>query len=166
MLARCTSNAEAGQTVTLTVNGKSHTATVGSDGTWQATLNATHSEVEFDSKMMYVDAYVNKADGMLVGPYSNYGPGFDYVGGTGWNSGKRKVDALDLFADGSYELFGRQHNLMFGGSYSKQNNRYFSSWANIFPDEIGSFYNFNGNFPQTDWSPQSPRPRCLPEHSR
>lgn len=39
----------------------------------QATLNATHSEVEFDSKMMYVDAYVNKADGMLVGPYSNYG---------------------------------------------------------------------------------------------
>lgn len=98
--------------------------------TWQATLNATHSEVEFDSKMMYVDAYVNKADGMLVGPYSNYGPGFDYVGGTGWNSGKRKVDALDLFADGSYELFGRQHNLMFGGSYSKQNNRYFSSWAN------------------------------------
>ena len=257
--------------------------------TWQATLNATHSEVEFDSKMMYVDAYVNKADGMLVGPYSNYGPGFDYVGGTGWNSGKRKVDALDLFADGSYELFGRQHNLIyaatrvtladplhlilgarytnwrvdtltysmeknhttpyaglvfdindnwstyasytsifqpqndrdssgkylapitgnnyelglksdwmnsrltttlaifrieqdnvaqstgtpipgsngetaykavdgtvrFGGSYSKQNNRYFSSWANIFPDEIGSFYNFNGNFPQTDWSPQS-----------
>lgn len=111
--------------------------------------------------MMYVDAYVNKADGMLVGPYSNYGHGFDYVGGTGWNSGKRKVDALDLFADGIYELFGRQHNLMFGGSYSKQNNRYFSSWANIFPDEIGSFYNFNGNFPQTDWSPQSPH-RTIP----
>ncbi|HDZ8498355.1 TPA: Ig-like domain-containing protein [Escherichia coli] len=36
-----TSNAEAGQTVTLTVNGKSHTATVGSDGTWQVTLPAT-----------------------------------------------------------------------------------------------------------------------------
>ena len=54
----------------------------------------------------------------------------------------------------SYELFGRQHNLMFGGSYSKQNNRYFSSWANIFPDEIGSFYNFISNF-LTDWSPQA-----------
>ncbi len=48
------------------------------------------------------------------------------VGGTGWNSGKRKVDAIDL-ADGAYELFGRQHNMMFGGSYSKQNNRYFSA---------------------------------------
>ena len=123
--------------------------------TWQATMNATHSEIKFDSKTMYVDAYVNKADGMLVGPYSSYGPGYDYVGGTGWNSGKRKVDALDLFADGGYDLFGRQHNLMFGGSYSKQNNRYLSSWANVFPAEIGSFNNFNGNFPQTDWAPQS-----------
>ena len=58
-------------------------------------MNATHSEVKFDSKMMYVDAYVNKADGTLIGPYGSYGPGYDYVGGTGWNSGKRKVDAVD-----------------------------------------------------------------------
>lgn len=124
--------------------------------TWQATMNATHSEITFDSKMMYVDAYVNKATGMLVGPYSSYGPGYDYVGGTGWNSGKRKVDAVDLFADGGYDLFGRQHNLMIGTSYSKQNNRYFSSWANVFPDEVGSFYSFNSaTFPETSWGPQS-----------
>lgn len=124
--------------------------------TWQATMTATHSEVKFDSKMMYVDAYVNKETGMLVGPYGNYGPGYDYVGGTGWNSGKRKVDAVDLFTDGGFDLFGRQHNLIVGGSYSKQNNRYFSSWANVFPDEIGSFNNFNaGSFPETNWGPQS-----------
>lgn len=123
--------------------------------TWQATMNATHSEVKFDSKMMYVDAYVNKADGTLIGPYGSYGPGYDYVGGTGWNSGKRKVDAVDLFADGGYDLFGRQHNLMLGGSYSKQNNRYESAWSNVFPNEIGSFYTFDGNFPETNWNPQS-----------
>lgn len=123
--------------------------------TWQATMNATHSEVKFDSKMMYVDTYVNKADGTLIGPYGSYGPGYDYVGGTGWNSGKRKVDAVDLFADGGYDLFGRQHNLMLGGSYSKQNNRYESAWANVFPNEIGSFYTFDGNFPETNWNPQS-----------
>jgi len=124
--------------------------------TWQATLNATHSEVKFDSKMMYIDAYVNKADGTLIGPYGSYGPDYEYVGGTGWNSGKRKVDALDLYADGSYDLFGRQHNLMLGGSYSKQNNRYFSSWDNVFPDQIGNFDNFNSaSFPETNWKPQS-----------
>ena len=124
--------------------------------TWQATMTATHSEVKFDSKMMYVDAYVNKETGMLIGPYASYGPGYDYVGGTGWNSGKRKVDAVDLFTDGGFDLFGRQHNLMIGGSYSKQNNRYLSSWANVFPDEIGSFSGFNAaNFPETNWGPQS-----------
>lgn len=124
--------------------------------TWQATLNATHTEIKFDSKTMYLDSYVDKTTGMLVGPYANYGEGYDYIGGTGWNSGKRKVDALDLFADGSYELFGRQHNMMVGGSYSKQNNRYFSSWANVFPNEVGNFNNFDSaSFPQTNWKPQS-----------
>ncbi len=123
--------------------------------TWQATLNATHTEAKFDSKTMYLDAVVNKETGMLVGPYGSYGPGFDYVGGTGWNSGKRKVDALDLFADGSYDLFGRQHNLMVGTSYSKQTNRYFNTWANVFPDELGSFYDYDGNFPETNWGEQT-----------
>ncbi|KNC91559.1 hypothetical protein GM30_23075, partial [Trabulsiella odontotermitis] len=33
--------AEAGQTVTLNLNGQSHTATVASDGTWQVTLSAS-----------------------------------------------------------------------------------------------------------------------------
>ncbi|SUH38091.1 ferric-rhodotorulic acid outer membrane transporter [Salmonella enterica subsp. enterica] len=119
---------------------------------WQATLNATHTEVKFDSKMMYIDALVDKETGTLVSPY---GASYPVVGGTGWNSGKRKVDAIDLFADGAYELFGRQHNMMFGGSYSKQNNRYFSAWANVFPDDIGNFSAFNGNFPQTHWAPQN-----------
>ncbi|MDU1083402.1 MAG: ferric-rhodotorulic acid/ferric-coprogen receptor FhuE, partial [Leclercia adecarboxylata] len=116
---------------------------------WQATLNATHTEAKFDSKAMYIDAFVNKSTGMLEGPYSNYGPGFDYIGGTGWNSGKRKVDAVDLFADGGYELLGRQHTMMVGGSFSRQTNRYTNSWANVYPDEFGSFYDYNGNFPET-----------------
>ena len=37
-------NAEAGQIVTVTLNGKNHTATVGSDGSWSVTLPA--SEVQ------------------------------------------------------------------------------------------------------------------------
>lgn len=122
---------------------------------WQATLNATHTQAKFDSKAMYLDAYVDKSTGMLVGPYASYGPGYDYVGGTGWNSGTRKVDAVDLFADGSYELFGRQHTAMIGGSYSRQTNRYINTWANVYPDEFGSFYDYeDGRFPETNWGQQ------------
>lgn len=101
--------------------------------------------------MMYIDALVDKETGTLVSPY---GASYPVVGGTGWNSGKRKVDAIDLFADGAYELFGRQHNMMFGGSYSKQNNRYFSAWANVFPDDIGNFSALTV-IPQTRWAPQN-----------
>lgn len=122
---------------------------------WQATLNATHTEAKFDSKAMYLDAFIDKSTGMLVGPYVNYGPDFGYIGGTGWNSGKRKVDAVDLFADGGYELLGREHTLMFGGSFSRQTNRYTNSWANVFPDEFGNFYDYHGNFPETNWGSQS-----------
>lgn len=122
---------------------------------WQATLNATHTQAKFDSKAMYLDAYVDKSTGMLVGPYASYGPGYDYVGGTGWNSGTRKVDAVDLFADGGYELFGRQHTAMIGGSYSRQTNRYINTWANVYPDEFGSFYDYeDGRFPETNWGQQ------------
>lgn len=55
-----------------------------------------------------------------------------------------------LIAYGAYKLFSRQHNMMFGGSYSKQNNCYFNVWTNVLPDEIGKFSTFNGNFPQTN----------------
>ncbi len=102
---------------------------------------------------MYVDAYVNKADGMLVGLYTVIMDLALIMSAAPVGSGKRKVDALDLFADGSYELFGRQHNLMFGGSYSKQNNRYFSSWSAL-QSAVSDNFNWKASS-QTDWSPQS-----------
>ena len=117
--------------------------------TWEATLNATHTESKFDSKAMYIDAYVDKATGDLIGPYASYGPDYEYIGGTGWNSGKRKVDAVDLFTNGGYELFGRQHTVMLGGSYSRQTNRYTNSWDNVFLPDVEGFYQS-----EPQWRPQ------------
>lgn len=66
-----TSNAEAGQTVTLTVNGKSHTATVGSDGTWQVTLPAT--EVQALAEGNYaVNASVSDRAGNTTSNSANF----------------------------------------------------------------------------------------------
>ncbi|MGA3740153.1 BapA-related adhesin SiiEA [Escherichia coli] len=66
-----TSNAEAGQTVTLTVNGKSHTATVGSDGTWQVTLPAT--EVQALAEGNYaVNASVSNRAGNTTSHSANF----------------------------------------------------------------------------------------------
>lgn len=123
---------------------------LGSD--WQLTVNGTHTEMTLESQQLYLDGLVDKASGSLVSPY---GPSYPYVGGTGYNTGKRKVDALDAFANGAYELFGRQHELMIGTSYTRQNNTYYSSWANIADSELGNYYSYDGNFPETDWAPLS-----------
>ncbi|EGE0248297.1 adhesin [Escherichia coli] len=66
-----TSNAEAGQTVTLTVNGKSHTAIVGSDGTWQVTLPA--AEVQALTEGNYaVNASVSDRAGNATSNSANF----------------------------------------------------------------------------------------------
>ncbi|WP_313377729.1 ferric-rhodotorulic acid/ferric-coprogen receptor FhuE [Pantoea sp. CTOTU50773] len=122
------------------------------DNGWNITLNGTHNEMFLDSKQLYIDGYFDKNTGIGTSPYANY----PVVGGTGYNTGKRKVDAVDAFASGPYELLGRQHELMVGVNYSRQDNKYYSAWANISPAELGDFNNFNGNFPETDWNPREP----------
>lgn len=121
------------------------------DSGWQFTLNGTHTETELDSKMLYIDGFFDKNSGIGVSAYPNY----PVVGGTGYNTGKRKVHALDAFASGPYELFGRQHELMAGVSYSRQHNLYMSTFANLSADEVGNFNNWNGSFPETAWGPLS-----------
>lgn len=69
-----------------------------------------------------------------------------------WYKGKRSVDALDVYASGPFELFGRQHQLLAGGNYSRQHNRYFSS---VDPDVVmGNYNNWNGDVTAnwSDWS--------------
>ena len=122
------------------------------DNGWNITLNGTHNEMLLDSKQIYLDGYFNKVTGAGSSAYANY----PVVGGTGYNTGKRKVDAVDAFASGPYELLGRQHQLMLGVNYSRQDNKYYSAWTNISAAELGNFNNFNGNYPEPDWSPREP----------
>lgn len=119
---------------------------------WNLTLNGTHNEMLLDSKQLYLDGYFDRTTGLGSSSYANY----PVIGGTGYNTGKRKVDALDAFASGPYELLGRQHELMIGANYSRQDNRYYSAWANITAEELGNFNDFNGTFPETMWSPREP----------
>jgi len=122
------------------------------DNGWNITLNGTHNEMLLDSKQIYLDGYFNKVTGAGSSAYANY----PVIGGTGYNTGKRKVDAVDAFASGPYELLGRQHQLMLGGNYSRQDNKYHSAWTNISSAELGNFNDFNGNYPEPDWSPREP----------
>lgn len=110
---------------------------------WEAHINGMHTETNFDSKLMYSDGYPDKETGAGV---TGYG---------GWNRGERKQDAIDAYVRGFVDLFGRQHEMMFGGSYSRQRNHY----DNSMPDSlygaipIDNFLTWDGSLADPQWTP-------------
>lgn len=122
------------------------------DNGWEAKVNAMHAETNFDSKLMYIDGYPDKTTGL----YDSAA----YQGAWGgWNRGERKQDSIDAFVRGGYDLFGRQHEVMFGGSYSRQRNNYDNSYPvndNYGLMDVGNIHNYNGKTladPQwSDWA--------------
>ncbi|MEG3131506.1 ferric-rhodotorulic acid/ferric-coprogen receptor FhuE [Pantoea cypripedii] len=117
---------------------------------WQFTLSGTHTEATMDSKLLYIDGYFDKTTGIGIGPYA----GYDLLGGTGYNTAKRKENSVDAYVSGPYELFGRQHEMMAGVTYIRQNDRYFSSSTSFTSADVGDFNQW-GNYPEPDWDPQS-----------
>ncbi len=107
---------------------------------WQFNLQGTRAETNIDSKKAYLDAFVDKDTGMIVSQYD----GSTYIGGTGYNVAKRTVHALDAYASGPYELFGRQHELMAGVGYNRQHTGYDSAWTNLNSGTLNA-YNYDGS---------------------
>ncbi|WCG82338.1 ferric-rhodotorulic acid/ferric-coprogen receptor FhuE [Pectobacterium sp. A5351] len=125
------------------------------DNGWQVRMNGTHDETNFDSKRMYANGFPDKNTGLLVDPYY---PTYNAGAYGGWNRGKRKIDSVDTYATGPFELFGRQHGLVVGASYSKQSNNYDNSYPTsaITPEDIGNYFNWNGNLADPTWSSWRP----------
>lgn len=117
---------------------------------WQFNLSGTHTEATMDSKLLYIDGYFDKTTGIGVGPYA----GYDLLGGTGYNTAKRKENSVDAYVSGPFELFGRQHELMAGVTYIRQNDRYVSTSTSFTSADVGDFNNW-GNYPEPDWDPQA-----------
>ncbi|BCQ37683.1 ferric-rhodotorulic acid/ferric-coprogen receptor FhuE [Erwinia rhapontici] len=111
------------------------------DSGWQAQVSGSHTRTNFDTRLMYADGYPDKTTGTGSVLYS------------GWNKGRRTTDSADLYANGPFDLFGRTHQLMVGGSYSKQENTFFNSVSDLTGVNIGDYRNWNGNVTEGTWSP-------------
>ncbi len=115
---------------------------------WEMKVNAMHAETNFDGKLMYIDGYPDKTTGLYDASQ------FQGAWG-GWNRGERKQDSVDAFVRGGYDLLGRQHEVMFGSSYSRQRNNYDNSYPvndNYGLMDVGSIYDYNGNLADPQWS--------------
>ncbi|MBD9250116.1 MAG: ferric-rhodotorulic acid/ferric-coprogen receptor FhuE [Cronobacter sakazakii] len=108
---------------------------------WEAKVNAMHAETNFDNRMMYIDGFPDKTTG-------RYNAAIWQGAWGGWNVGERKQDSVDAFVRGGYELAGRQHEMMFGGSYSRQRNNYDNSYPvndNSGLMDVGNIHDYDGN---------------------
>ncbi|MDQ9204317.1 ferric-rhodotorulic acid/ferric-coprogen receptor FhuE [Cronobacter sakazakii] len=108
---------------------------------WEAKVNAMHAETNFDNRMMYIDGFPDKTTG-------RYNAALWQGAWGGWNVGERKQDSVDAFVRGGYELAGRQHEMMFGGSYSRQRNNYDSSYPvndNSGLMDVGNIHDYDGS---------------------
>lgn len=63
--------------------------------------------------------------------------------------GKTVADALDVYASGPFELLGRKHELVLGGSLSERTWTNQGYWTN--GTNITDYYGWNGNLPEPDW---------------
>ena len=130
---------------------------------WQFNLQGTRTETNIDSKKAWVDGYFDRNTGIGATQYA----GYDTVAGTGYNVAKRTVHALDAYASGPYELFGRQHELMAGVGYSRQNTNYASAFTNISSTQLGDFNDYNsGTIAEPDWNSASHDPREATIHQK
>lgn len=111
------------------------------DNGWQAQVNGSHAKTTFDTRLMYPYGYPDKNTGQGV------------AGVNGWNKGSRKVDGVDLYANGPFELLGRTHQLMVGGSYSKQESLFFNTFSDMSAINFGNYNNWGGNVDEGNWGP-------------
>jgi len=117
------------------------------DNGWHIHLNGTHAENRFSDKLLYVMGHADPQSG---------------EGTTGYGSmdrGTRKMDSIDGFASGPFELLGRQHLLMAGASYSRQHNATFSQdgfssaeAGEMTSEDMGIFdHHWKGEVAEPEW---------------
>lgn len=109
---------------------------------WQLRGMATHAVTNLDSQLAYPYGFPERTSGQGVYYY------------TGWNRGERTVDAVDAYASGPFALFGRQHELVVGSSYSEQSNDYENAFTEGF--DAGDFNRWDGSTPDQDWPDFAP----------
>lgn len=115
---------------------------------WKVKIGATHDKTNADDKLFYPSyTAFDKVTGSGITPMA------------GLYNTERKVDSVDGFVEGPFQLFGREHQFMAGLSYNKR------SFANYGDFQVGgtgtawgpidNYLHWTGNFPEPAWNPLS-----------
>jgi len=111
---------------------------------WKVKIGATHDKTDANDKLFYPSyTAFNKDTGAGITPMA------------GFYNTHRKVDAVDGYVDGPFQLFGREHQFMAGLSYNKR------EYANYGDFQMGwapldNYLGWTGTFPEPNWAATLP----------
>lgn len=103
---------------------------------WALRTTFSHRSSDGDMALFYVAGFPDKVSGLGLNPYVYR------------STEEGQQNALDAYASGPFQLFGRKHELVVGasGSWSAQRGELFAAdTATISP--VGNFYEWNGVYP-------------------
>ncbi|MGE8258471.1 MAG: ferric-rhodotorulic acid/ferric-coprogen receptor FhuE [Stenotrophomonas sp.] len=122
---------------------------------WKFKIGATHDETKADDKLFY-PAY---NDWVTGASFFDKNTGAGISPSAGFYNTERKVDAIDGFVDGPFQLFGREHQFMAGLSYNKRDYANYGDYqvggAGLGWDPFSSYLNWTGNISEPNWNPLS-----------
>jgi len=122
---------------------------------WNAKLGVTHDKTNADDKLFY-PAYNDWTSGAS---YFDKNTGAGISPSAGFYNTERKIDAVDGYVDGPFQLFGREHQFMAGLSYNKRDyanhGDYQVGGAGQTWDPFSSYLNWTGNISEPNWNPLS-----------
>lgn len=111
-------------------------------GDWRAKLSVNHNTNASDQLLLYLSGAPDPATGL------------------GMNASPRKADTereqinISAQVNGTYHLFGRQHDLTLGAIDSEQDEENWSHARTNIADP-GNFFAWDGSYPQPDWGAKS-----------
>jgi len=112
------------------------------DNGWRVDALLNYSKNESDEKLLFTSGWPDRETGlgMAASPARYYGD--------------RTQKSADIKVSGPIELFGRQHELVFGASHSRQKELFHGrSPMNVAP--IGNFLEWDGSYAQPQWAEES-----------
>lgn len=113
---------------------------------WKFRIGATHDRTNADDKLFYPSyTAFDKATGTGVTPMA------------GFYNTERKVDGIDGYIDGPFQLFGREHQFMAGLSYNKREFANYGDFQMGGPgtgwNPFSAYLDWTGNIAQPNWNP-------------
>ncbi len=111
------------------------------DNGWKARASASRSDRDGDTRLLYMFGAPERSTGLGMGTWP------------GWYDTQTRQDNLGLSLNGPWQAAGRTHEASIGYAYTRQ--RFHAENRAAALGSAGDFKQWDGAYPQPDWSPWS-----------